>query len=47
MNEECVNCPHRGQCDMQCYNEYNVYYCSEDYQDVLDELERGYRGPEE
>ena len=26
MNEECENCPHKGQCDMQCYNEYSVYW---------------------
>ena len=26
MNEECENCPHKGQCDMQCYNEYSVWW---------------------
>ena len=30
MNEECENCPYRGHCDMQCYNEYSVYWTPED-----------------
>ena len=23
MHEECENCPHRGQCGMECWNEYH------------------------
>lgn len=33
MNEECETCPHKGQCDMQCYNEYSVYWTADDGDD--------------
>ncbi len=28
-NEECENCPHKGQCDLQCY-ELSVWYVPAD-----------------
>ena len=33
MNEECENCPHKGQCDMQCYGPTSVYWYPDDYQE--------------
>lgn len=29
-HEECSSCPHRGQCDMQCYNPYSVWWTPDD-----------------
>lgn len=30
MNDECENCEHKGQCDMQCFNPYSVWWTPDD-----------------
>lgn len=27
--QECENCAHKGQCNMECYNEYSVWWVSD------------------
>lgn len=31
MNPECEDCPHKGQCDMQCWNPYNPYWVPDNF----------------